>query len=70
MLIKVENLVRKLGRGRSPLAGIIAALCLTLNVSAFSQDSLPQLDLDLLYAWIFPDPGRRISGAATIGKMS
>jgi hypothetical protein len=47
MLIKVENLVRKLGRGRSPLATIIATLCLTLNVSTFSQDSLPQLDLDL-----------------------
>ena len=47
MLIKVENLVRELGRGRSPLATIIATLCLTLNVSAFSQDSLPQLDLDL-----------------------
>ena len=47
MFIKVENLVRKLGRGRSPLATIIATLCLTLNVSAFSQDSLPQLDLDL-----------------------
>ncbi len=47
MFIKVENLVRKLGRGRSPLATIIATLCLTINVSAFSQDSLPQLDLDL-----------------------
>ena len=47
MLIKVENLERKLGRGRSPLATIIATLCLTLNVSTFSQDSLPQLDLDL-----------------------
>ena len=47
MLIKVENLERKLGRGRSPLATIIATLCLTLNVSAFSQDSLTQLDLDL-----------------------
>lgn len=47
MLIKVENLVRKLGQGRSPLATIITTLCLTLNVSAFSQDSLPQLDLDL-----------------------
>ena len=47
MLIKVENLVRKIGRVRSPLAAITATLCLTLSVSAFSQDSLPQLDLDL-----------------------
>lgn len=47
MLIKVENLARKKSRGGSPLAAIIATLCLTLSASAFSQDSLPQLDLDL-----------------------
>ena len=47
MLNKVENLARKLGRGRSPFPAIVATLCLTLSVSAFSQDSLPQLDLDL-----------------------
>lgn len=47
MLIKVEKVAHKLGQGFSPLASIIAMLCLTLSISAFSQDSLPQLDLDL-----------------------
>jgi len=47
MLIKVENLARTLGLGPNPLAWLIATLCLTLSISAFSQDSLPQLDLDL-----------------------
>ncbi|PCI75063.1 MAG: hypothetical protein COB20_13825, partial [SAR86 cluster bacterium] len=47
MLIKVENVVHKLGHEISPLVSIIATLCLTLSISAFSQDSLPQLDLDL-----------------------
>ena len=47
MLIKVENVVHERGLGLSLLASIIATLCLTLSISAFSQDSLPQLDLDL-----------------------
>lgn len=47
MSIKVEKLAREQRRGISPLASIITALCFTLSVSAFSQDSLPQLDLNL-----------------------
>lgn len=40
MLVKVENIARTLVRS-------VAAICLTLSVSAFGQDSLPQLDLNL-----------------------
>jgi len=47
MLINVANRMHKLGLGANSLASIVAALCLTLSISAFSQDSLPQLDLDL-----------------------
>ncbi len=47
MSIKVENIARQLGLGLNPLASIITTLCLTLGSSAFGQDSLPQLDLDL-----------------------
>lgn len=47
MSIKVENVARRRGRGFSSLASIIAVFCSTLSISAFSQDSLPQLDLNL-----------------------
>ena len=47
MLINVANRAHKLCQGANSLTCIVAALCLTLSISAFSQDSLPQLDLDL-----------------------
>ena len=47
MLINVANRAHKLCQGANSLTCIVAALCLTLSLSAFSQDSLPQLDLDL-----------------------
>lgn len=47
MSIKVEHLAKTLGQGLSPLASLVAALSLTLSISASAQDSLPQLDLEL-----------------------
>lgn len=47
MLIKVAKRAPKLGRGSNPFASILAVFCVTLSISAFGQDSLPQLDLDL-----------------------
>lgn len=48
MLSKVEKFVRRLrGQGSKSLACASAVLCLSLGSPAVSQDSLPQLDLDL-----------------------
>jgi len=47
MLIRAGNIARKLGGGVDHLASIVTMLCLTLSISAFAQDSLPQLDLNL-----------------------
>lgn len=47
MLSKVVKIARGLGRSANPAACVFSALWLSASASAFSQDSLPQLDLDL-----------------------
>tara|TARA_B110000858_G_scaffold77483_1_gene89770 strand:- start:7968 stop:8750 length:783 start_codon:yes stop_codon:yes gene_type:complete len=47
MLISVANIQGILGKELNPLTALLAMVCLTLHISAFAQDSLQQLDLDL-----------------------